>query len=229
MGLEGLGLLGDVLMPKRRLKTKIVVLLSGGMDSFAMALLYTNESFDLYPLFIDYGQRASKREWAACENICKFLKLRKPRKVSIPSLSKLTENLLTNRSLKNGDPFFPFRNVILVSIGALYGHNINSNLVALGIVGGGAAPFPDCSHEFTLSLSKLLSSSVNSDVKVFTPFSNFSKDEVLWYGVNSRLPYKMTYSCYLGEPRHCGKCRACISRKQAFKILGIKDPTRYEE
>lgn len=204
-------------------------MLSGGVDSSTMALLYKNEGFDLYPLFVDYGQPSSKREWSACKNVCKFLKLpRGPKKFSVPFLSKLNKNWLHESTEKQGF-FFPFRNAILVTLGALYGRSIGSNAIVLGIIGKGAVPFPDCSREFIVSLSNTLSSSVNSSVKVFAPFLNFSKEEVLCYGMQSKFLYQITYSCYFGGTKHCGRCLSCLNRKQAFENLHIMDPTRYEK
>jgi len=211
-----------------KLKPKIVTLLSGGIDSSTMALLYKNEDFDIYPLFVDYGQRPSKREWLACKRVCKFLKLRGPKKLLVPSLSKLNKNQPVFK-LSRKQYFLPFRNAILAITGALYGYSVDSNTVALGIIGKGGMPFPDCSQEFIISLSNVLSVSVNSNIKIFAPFLSFSKEEVLCYGAQFKFPYKITYSCYLGGPKHCGKCPSCVNRKQAFKTLHIKDPTRYKK
>ena len=38
----------------------------------------------------------------------------------------------------------------------------------------------------------------------------------------------LTYSCYKGGKRHCGKCGTCVERKEAFEIAKVKDPTDYE-
>jgi len=208
---------------------KIVTLLSGGIDSSIMALLYKKSDFDQYPLFIDYGQRAGKRELASCKRICSYLDLHKPRKISISPISTLHQNLLTSKFSVIENPFFPFRNLILVSIGALYAYGIDCNAVAIGIVGGGAMPFPDCSRDFIVSLSKSLSISVNSKTNVFSPLLKFSKEEIICYGSRHGFPYELTYSCYLGGTRHCGKCAACVSRKKAFKASAQKDPTEYDE
>jgi len=210
-------------------RPKIVTLLSGGIDSSIMALLYKKGGFDQYPLFIDYGQRATEREWISCKKICSYLDLRKPKKISISSISKLHQNLLTNKSSVEKSPFFPFRNLILVSIGALYAYGIDFDTVAIGIIGRGAMPFPDCSRDFIFSISKSLSLSVNSKTNVLSPFLKFSKEEVICYGAEHGFPYELTYSCYLGRIKHCGRCAACVSRRKAFKTAGEKDPTEYDE
>jgi 7-cyano-7-deazaguanine synthase len=36
-----------------------------------------------------------------------------------------------------------------------------------------------------------------------------------------------TWSCLKNEQHHCGQCRACKRRQEAFKYAGIKDNTIY--
>jgi len=210
-------------------KLKIVTLLSGGIDSSIMALLYKKSDFDQFPLFIDYGQQATEREWISCKKVCSYLNLRKPKKISISSISNLHQNLLTNKSSVKKNPFFPFRNLILISIGALYAYGIDCDTVAIGIIGRGAIPFPDCSRDFILSVSKSLFISVNSKTNILSPLLKFSKGEVIYYGAEHGFPYELTYSCYLGRIKHCGRCAACVGRRKAFKTAGEKDPTQYDE
>jgi 7-cyano-7-deazaguanine synthase len=40
------------------------------------------------------------------------------------------------------------------------------------------------------------------------------------------VDFSLTYSCYKGEKKHCGKCGTCVERKEA--LAGF-DPTVYEE
>src|SRR6266705_2175297 len=47
----------------------MVLLVSGGLDSALMESLAIETGTDVWPLFIDYGQRAASQEWAACRRI----------------------------------------------------------------------------------------------------------------------------------------------------------------
>lgn len=203
---------------------RIVLLLSGGIDSSTMALLLSNEGFDVFPLYVDYGHKAALQESHACLEICNFLELRKPKSVKIRSLGRISKNLLTSKS---GSPFFPFRNLILASIGALYANEMNCNAIAIGIIGGGSITFPDCTEEFIKALSQVLELSIDKSILVYAPFLDFDKAEVMNYGFHHNFPYRLTYSCFWGEPEHCGQCNSCLSRKQAFKVLDKNDKTRY--
>ena len=43
------------------------------------------------------------------------------------------------------------------------------------------------------------------------------------------VDFSLTYSCYKGHEKHCGKCGTCTERKESFEQAGIPDPTKYEE
>ncbi|MDE6559509.1 MAG: 7-cyano-7-deazaguanine synthase, partial [Muribaculaceae bacterium] len=39
----------------------------------------------------------------------------------------------------------------------------------------------------------------------------------------------LTYSCYKGLEKHCGRCCTCEERREALAAAGITDPTIYED
>ena len=67
-----------------------VTLVSGGIDSLVMTKIIENEGEKQVTLFIDYGQLAREREWAACKHIFKECKLPEPIKEYrvIPEIKK---------------------------------------------------------------------------------------------------------------------------------------------
>jgi 7-cyano-7-deazaguanine synthase len=54
---------------------KIVALVSGGIDSSVMSFLLKKDGHELLPLFIDYGQLASEKEWIAVKKMCQHFGL----------------------------------------------------------------------------------------------------------------------------------------------------------
>jgi len=42
-------------------------------------------------------------------------------------------------------------------------------------------------------------------------------------------PLHLTWSCYAGREKHCGKCGTCVERKEAFALAKVPDPTEYED
>ena len=42
------------------------------------------------------------------------------------------------------------------------------------------------------------------------------------------MPYELTWTCYNGREKACGKCGACQERLEAFRNHGKEDPLEYE-
>ena len=55
-----------------------------------------------------------------------------------------------------------------------------------------------------------------------------TKADIAKLGSELDVDFSLTYSCYKGGEKHCGKCGTCIERKEAFELAGINDPTEYE-
>ena len=59
------------------------------------------------------------------------------------------------------------------------------------------------------------------------PFLHLNKDEIVRRGAALGVPFEETWSCYVGEELHCGRCGTCVERREAFELAGVDDPTRY--
>ena len=55
-----------------------------------------------------------------------------------------------------------------------------------------------------------------------------TKAEIVTLGTSKNVPFELTYSCYEGNPKHCGTCPTCVNRIEAFRQAGIQDPVEYE-
>ena len=51
-----------------------------------------------------------------------------------------------------------------------------------------------------------------------------TKAEVVKIGLELKVPYELTWSCYEGKDKPCGVCGTCIDRKEAFRLNGVEDP-----
>ena len=69
------------------------------------------------------------------------------------------------------------------------------------------------------------------DIKIETPLINEKKEETMARVLKKHdvKVYNESYTCYNGQPSQCGKCPACIERKTAFEVNGVKDPLGYAE
>ncbi|WP_300914539.1 7-cyano-7-deazaguanine synthase, partial [Turicimonas muris] len=66
-------------------------------------------------------------------------------------------------------------------------------------------------------------------VKLAAPLVKFNKARVIKEGLRLKVPFELTWSCYEGHEKACGKCGTCIDRLNAFEENGVKDPIPYEE
>jgi 7-cyano-7-deazaguanine synthase len=203
---------------------KCVALVSGGIDSSTMLLRLKNDGYKVTPIFINYGQKVLKRETEACEAVCDILDLKnKLSLINIPHIGEICEKLRPDKH------FFPFRNLIFLTIAAFYAYNLGINRIAIGIIKD-IQPFPDCTNTFCLKTKEALTEAIGyPPFDILAPLISMEKFEVIRYGMKHNFKYELTYSCYKGRKKHCGECPACISRKKAFKQAGYKDPTIYDK
>jgi len=62
-------------------------------------------------------------------------------------------------------------------------------------------------------------------LRIEAPFVSWTKAEVVKKGIELKVPYELTWSCYEGGEKPCGTCGTCIDRAKAFEKNGISDPT----
>ena len=84
--------------------------------------------------------------------------------------------------------------------------------------------YPDCSKEFSVLIGEAIEKGSGNQTKLYAPFVEMNKAEIVKIGIGLKVPYEMTWSCYKGGEKPCGKCGTCIDRAKAFKANGIKDP-----
>ena len=48
--------------------------------------------------------------------------------------------------------------------------------------------------------------------------------QVIQEGVQAGVDFSATYSCMKGSERHCGTCKQCKDRRQAFIDAGFPEP-----
>ncbi len=53
-------------------------------------------------------------------------------------------------------------------------------------------------------------------MRVFAPFLDMTKREIVARGRELGVPFEKTWSCYAGGSEPCGKCGACVERAGAL-------------
>ena len=61
------------------------------------------------------------------------------------------------------------------------------------------------------------------------PFINSPKAKVVETGARLNVPFELTWSCYEGGEKPCGKCGTCRDRIRAFEENNLTDPLEYEK
>lgn len=194
---------------------KVTVLLSGGIDSSVLLALLKDQGVECYPLFIDYGQATAKRELKAATEIS--IKMgHKLEKISIPDISKITINQLTRPEISQ-NPFYPNRNLLLLTLGSIHAYENKHQGVAIGVIKAiGTIPFPDIQPAFFDKFINLIAESLNYELAILTPFIAMSKEEVAVFGKKLNVPLELTYSCLANNDSPCGDCESCLSRKEVL-------------
>lgn len=218
------------------MKEKVVVIYSGGMDSFTVLHKAIEEGKEVYPLTFNYGQRHSKEiDYAA--NVCASLNV--PHKVvDISAISQLMagSSLTSDIDIPQGhyeedsmkSTMVPNRNMVLLSMAIAYAVSLDARAVYYGAHSGDHAIYPDCRPEFVEKMNDVSQIANYDPVDIVSPYIKDSKIGILRDGLRMGLDYGQSWTCYNGREKACGVCGSCQERLEAFELNGVNDPLSYE-
>lgn len=186
-----------------------VNLVSGGLDSTLVGVLAKEEGATIYPLFIDYGQRAAQREWETCQHVHLQLGLPTPIRMDLSGFGQVIRSGLTSTSLDvKEDAFTPGRNLMFLLMGSAYAFQMDATSVSLGLLSERFSLFPDQQSSFINQAENAIEAALGRRVKVITPLAEFSKADVVKLAQEKGIGG--TYSCHTGDSVPCGKCISCL-------------------
>lgn len=238
------------------MKSKGVVLLSGGLDSTTALWKVKNNYSHLYTLTFAYG---SKDEDVTLNVAKKLSELAHAthQVIYLPWLedfSRSSGSTLVSKieppSLEEGDldnfektsetaksVWVPARNLVFLAIAASFAESIGGGAeIIAGFDLEEAATFPDNSMDFVNRFNNVVKLSVlKKDIVVAAPLIKMNKTEIAILSKKLGVPVEYTSSCYhpksideQGRPVHCGVCESCMRRRRGFKAVGW-DPTIYKK
>jgi len=216
-------------------KKRAVVLLSGGLDSTTTLYWAKNEGYDCFCLIFDYHQRHKKEIQSATKiaklTNCKYQVI----KFQLPWLgSALLDKRIKipeNRNLNKAEipsTYVPARNTIFISFALSYAEVIGADTIFIGANALDYSGYPDCRPKYYTAFNKLAQLGTKTgvegkEIKILTPLIDKSKAEIVKLGFELNVPFELTWSCYKGGSKPCGKCDSCILRSKGFKEAEIQD------
>ena len=221
-----------------------LVLTSGGVDSTtALALAIDKYGKDhVLALSISYGQKHSK-EIEAAKAVAQhysveqlFLDLGLIFQYSNCSLLQqstedIPEESYAEQIEKSGgetpvSTYVPFRNGLFLSAAASIALSRDCEVIYYGAHADDAAGFayPDCSPVFNNAMNTAIYEGSGHQLRIEAPFVNKNKSDIVALGLRLNVPYELTWSCYEGGNKPCGKCGTGIDRAAAFAATGVTDP-----
>jgi len=187
----------------------VVTLVSGGLDSALLAVMVKGQRVTQYPLFLDYGQRASEREWVACRTVLRRHRVPTPTRLDISGYGRLIKSGLTTRQAKlKEEAFLPGRNLVFLLFAAAYAVQKRADAVGIGLLNDSTHLFPDQTADFVQTAEHAIAVAMGKRIAVLTPMMVFSKADVLELAAQRRITG--TYSCHAGTKTPCGKCISCL-------------------
>ena len=222
---------------------KAMVLFSGGVDSTTCLGIAVDKygAENVVALSIAYGQKHTK-EIECSQKIAQhygvehlYLDLGKIFQYSNCSLLSHSEQKIPTESYAkqiektDGAPvstYVPFRNGLFLSTAASIALSKGCEVIYYGAHSDDAAgnAYPDCSDAFNKAINEAIYIGSGNQLKVEAPFIGLTKAQVVKKGLELKVPYELTWSCYMGEDKPCGVCGTCLDRAKAFAENGVADP-----
>jgi 7-cyano-7-deazaguanine synthase len=215
-----------------------VVLLSGGMDSGTCLAIARRAHRRVAALTVVYGQRHA-REIRAARALARRYRVDEHTVVAIP-LRGLVRSSLTDRRrrLPTGGPradripstYVPARNTVLLALALGYAESRGLDRIYLGANAIDYSGYPDCRPEFLRAFERVARLGTKagvegrSRVKIVAPLLELTKAGVVRRGERLGVPWGLTWSCYRGGVRPCGRCDSCRLRARGFRVAGVRDP-----
>ena len=225
---------------------KAVVLSSGGCDSTVCVGIAVNElgAENVSTVSVYYGQKHNT-ELECAQKVADHygcnhytFNLSEIFKMSTCSLLQGSSEEIPKGSYaeqsgraENGKvaTYVPFRNGLMLSTVASLAMSLYPDDdvdIYIGAHADDAAgnAYADCSEAFNNAMREAIKEGTYGQVNVVAPLVNMNKAEVVRTGLELKVPFKDTWSCYEGGDVPCGKCGTCIDRAEAFAANNVADP-----
>jgi 7-cyano-7-deazaguanine synthase len=222
-----------------------VVLLSGGLDSATVLAVAGSQGFAPYTLSVRYDQRHAI-ELEAAAHVARTLGSRAHLVVGVDlgvvGGSALTDAIAVPKhasvaEIESGIPvtYVPARNTVFLSLALAWCEVLGAWDVFVGVNAVDYSGYPDCRPEYVRAFEQMANLATKAAVegrgrlRVHAPLMRLSKREIIDLGLSLGVDYGLTHSCYDpgSDGRACGRCDACLIRREGFRQAGVDDPIAY--
>ena len=218
--------------------SKVVCIISGGMDSALAAKIAQNEGHDIIALHFNYGQKTEGKELECFRKIASSVHAIKSYEIDLPFFEKIGASALTDKSievpiggLEEGVPvtYVPFRNGIFLSIAAAIAEKHEAEALYIGVVEEDSSGYPDCRESYIKQMQKAINLGTKEEtcLEIKMPLVALKKSEIVMKSLELAVQLEHTWSCYKEEDRACGVCDSCRLRLKGFEEVGEIDPILY--
>lgn len=223
---------------------KVVMALSGGMDSATLYWKALSEGHTVYPMSVDYGQRHHRELVSAAALVeraaHRFGNKAQPRRIAdMTGISafmggssqtdpdvEVPEGHYADENMKL--TVVPNRNMLIIAAATAWAISEKADEVWYGAHAGDHDIYPDCRPQFVKHMAKAVAHADWHGVRLAAPLIHMDKGEIAAMGLELRVPFELTWTCYKGKHLACGKCGSCTERLEAFSAAGCIDPIEYE-
>ena len=228
------------------MKSKVVVLLSAGLDSSVNLYRAAQDHEVVLTLTFDYGQKAAKKELESAQKLARQLQV--PHKVlnlnwfkdfNKSSLLVDSETVPTGTQIQMDDKvaseasaksvWVPNRNGIFLNIAAAFAEALGAQYAIPGFNIEEAATFPDNSEAYMQKLDASFAYSTANKVQVKCFTSALNKAEIVSLGETLNVPWHLIWPCYFSREKWCGQCESCQRAKRAFKTAQVPVEALFNE
>ena len=228
---------------------RVVLLQSGGLDSCVLASLFSRFGYEIHHLFVDYGFNSADRDLRNVKKIVKkyggelhIVKLDMPwiKESTVLAKGGVVDDTKFGDDTMNtyfSGTYVPLRNTFLLSIAGSLCESLKIPYIATALdgiedivshkpLGGTSDKHPTYVRKLEDALNE--GSSVHyiegMNIRILTPIMGFYKSDTICMGELLGTDFSICNSCYSDSYEPCGVCSACKVRKEAFDLVGIKDP-----
>jgi len=217
---------------------RAVVLLSGGLDSSTTLAVARSRGYETLCLTMIYGQKHD-REVDSARDVARSMGAIEHRIVELPTEMFSGSSLTGKGEVPDGptdgipNTYVPARNLVFLSLAVAWAEFSGAQAVFIGVTSVDYSGYPDCRPEFIRSfeIAANLATREGTEgdgIRIEAPLLYLDKASIVNLGKELGLDHSLTWSCYKGGEKACGRCDSCRLRLKGFEEAGLVDPLEYE-